>query len=322
MLVTGAAGFVGRAVVLALAERGIAVRAGVRHKSLPPELRALEGVTEVPCDLAAPQPAAAEGATAIVHAAYGGSPARMAAESDALFALAQQAQLHTIVSLSSIDVYGERRGMIAESDAPVPPVHSYGQAKLAMEAQFATWAAADPRRSAVALRTSCVVAADSYYWVELMLRRMALGVAGPMGRMGEGFAPLVARQDVANACVLAAEQAPKGFVPLNIDGGYTLTWNEYFVRLAEGAGMAPPPTLTPAGMRMRALLSLPAKAWRRTKLPGMSRCAIAPRGGEMRLLQRKARFDTQAAAASIGWRAEVSLEALLAEAASGGPPVS
>ncbi|MEM6762367.1 MAG: NAD(P)-dependent oxidoreductase [Pseudomonadota bacterium] len=312
VLVTGASGFVGRHVVAQLAG-AMPVKAGIHRTALPDDLAAMPSVAAVPCRLGNPDELAAAltGSDHVVHAGYGGDPAAMVADARRLCAAAIEAGVRTIVTLSSIDVYGSRDGPVRESDTPVPPIGSYGAAKRDVEDILRGFAEDD--RRAVALRVGCVLGKGRALWVDGMCERMRAGVLGHMGEAGSGNAPLVDAADVAAAVAKAIEVAPDGFSAFNIEGGYSVTWNAYFAMLASAAAI-PLPTFDAGAAKRHAILSVPAKAWRKARLPGFGRMAMAPRGGELSLFSRKATYAIDEASKVLGWTPSVSLKDALAKA--------
>ena len=141
-LVTGAAGFVGRAVVAALRRHDVAVRAGVRSASGAHGFPRCDGLDVVRIDLrdARSLPAALEGVRSVYHfaAVMRGGGAR-----DELYAVnvegtrtlwqcAADAGVERALCCSSASVYGLLAGSahpIAESATP-RAVEPYGRAKL------------------------------------------------------------------------------------------------------------------------------------------------------------------------------------------------
>ncbi|MEM7694882.1 MAG: NAD(P)-dependent oxidoreductase [Pseudomonadota bacterium] len=309
VLVTGAAGFVGRAVVAAFADAGHTVRAGVNRMPLPPALAEHPAVSSVPCRLedGPSVAAAARGVDAIVHAAYGGAPDRLMADVEAL--AAHLGAVKTLVTLSSIDVYGEASGTVTEETPPVPPLLPYGAGKRASEAALARLTREGCR--SVALRIGCVVGRGSALWVDGLAERIALGAIGDLGPAGEGFAPIIDNRDLADLVVRAAVAEGAGHHVLNAVGDGALRWNGYFAALADAKGIALP--RRPAASSPLAALVLPAKAWRKAKLPGFSALAAVPREGERRLFARQAHYDC-ARAAALGWQPRYDAAAAIRDA--------
>ncbi|WMS44323.1 NAD(P)-dependent oxidoreductase [Acuticoccus sp. MNP-M23] len=307
VLVTGAAGFLGRRVVAALAGHGATVRAGVNRSALPADLAGRAGVESVSCQMgdAASLQAAAAGADAIVHGAYGGDPSAMADEAGRLLAAADAGGVRRMVMLSTIDVYGDRTGDIVEGDPPEPPLRPYGAAKRAVEDALLAWVqrtrqAPGEAAAAVALRIGCVLGPGSALWFDGLAARMAAGGIGPMGAAGEGLAPVVHVDDVAQLAALAALRPVTGFHALNAVAPPEMTWNAYFAALAARAGVVAR-ALDARAVQRRAPVGRAAKGWRKLGLPGLGALAASPRPGELALFGRRARYSTDAAAEIFGW---------------------
>lgn len=309
ILVTGAGGFIGKAVVKRLRERGLPVRAGLHR--LPDGRDPPEGALR--CDLDDPRSldAACAGASAIVHAG-GRSAAAMPDQLRNLLAAAERAGIDRIVQLSSIAVYGPAEGRIGEPDAPPPtaaPDDPYCAAKRACEAMLRSWVAARPGRRVAILRPGIVYGRGSDLWIERPVAGLRAGVLGPLGPRGEGIAALIHVSDAAEAvrCALAALTGPgQKLIAANIVGPETPTWNTYFATLASRAGLPTPRPLPPGRLAMLRALSLPAKALARLRLP-VGGLRFVPASGELRLFTRAAHYDTARARTELGFRAGIRL---------------
>lgn len=159
VLVTGATGFVGRALVAALAARGTAVVAAARR----PTEAARPGVADVTVGEIGPETdwrTAVAGCDAVVHCAahVHVAPERALAEatvfdrvnhlgSAALFAAAAAAGCRHVVFLSSITVLGDATaGRPFDDEAPPNPRTPYAWSKLAAERALAKAARMSPVR--------------------------------------------------------------------------------------------------------------------------------------------------------------------------------
>lgn len=142
-LVTGADGFLGRAIVRALAEAGAEVLALGRRPGLPPPPGAVERLA---CDLADPRselPALDRlGVSVVAHAAgMAGTPrdaagrrALYAANLDAVERILDAAEASAtrprVISIASAAIYGGSESPLSE-DAPLRPLSAYGVSKAA-----------------------------------------------------------------------------------------------------------------------------------------------------------------------------------------------
>ncbi|MFT4095641.1 MAG: SDR family oxidoreductase [Rhodoblastus sp.] len=308
ILVTGGRGFIGSALVAALAQAGFAVRAGVRRPAL-----ALDVAADL--DDAAQTRAAVDGAALVVHTAYG-EPGAMARQCAGLLAAMTQAGADSLVYFSSIAVYGAREGAVFEHDAAVGPLDAYASGKVACEGLVHAWAG-DPAhadRRAIIVRPGVVYGAGSRYWIDRLSQRIRAGMWGDLGASGEGTAPLIHIDDLADLSIRAAQRltGPGGdtlprVVALNAVGLETPSWNVYFRALAAAVGAPALRPLDPAILARQAPLALAAKAWRRLGLPGFERQALIPTGGELAVYARKANYDTGAARQLLDFSPRVTM---------------
>ena len=306
ILVTGAAGFVGKAVCRELLAGGHQVRAGIRRTALAGSLSAHPRLTQIACDLADPAQVreALAGTTAVVHAAYGDS-ATMQAELALLLELASAAGVTRLVQFSSIAVYGERTGIVRENDPPLGVLPPYAVAKAGCEDQVRAWATAG--RSAVILRPGIIYGTGSPFWTDKLATRIRAGAWGTFGSAGDGMAALVHVDDVAAAVAHALNSPSIEPAPaLNITGPEEPRWNGYFTAVAQRLGVA----LRPVGLserRLRTAGAIGAKIGQRLHIPGLHRAALAPLPGEMRIFARKATYPSDRAQAVIGWQPAIGL---------------
>lgn len=315
VLVTGAGGFIGGAVARRLAAQpGVSVRGGTRDG------RAL-GAGIAPwrldvCDRGSLD-AALVGVDAVVHCAYGDRTTTVEG-TRLLLEAARQARVRRVVHLSSIAVYGPAAGVVPETTALLPAEgRGYAHWKVATEA--ACWAAEG--LEVVILRPAIVYGRGSAQWVEQPVTRLRTRRWGDLGRMGLGTANLVHVQDVAAACVAALDAPGVAGAAFNISGDETVTWREWYARLATAVGVAPLRVVSPGGWWWRVAFGLPLRVLAK-KLPGAAsmlrgRALLAPSPHEMRLFALAATYPTGKAAALLGWRPCVGLEAGLAESVGG-----
>lgn len=308
VLVTGAGGFIGRAVVARLTEAGVPIRAGLRRlpADAPPD------AAIVACDLDAPGEieAACAGVGTIVHAG-GRSTATMVAHLRALLDGAGRAGVDRIVLFSSIAVYGAREGTVAEDDAP-GTLDAYGSAKRACEAMLRAWVrdGGAGRRRAIILRPGIVYGRGSDLWIDRPGAALRAGVLGPLGSRGEGIAALIHVADVAEAtrAAVAALAAPgPAETAFTLVGPDTPRWNAYFARLAERLGLGRLRPIGPVEHILHRALALPAKVLARVGLPIPDALRLVPAAGEMRLFARAARYDTARAERILGFRPAMGL---------------
>ncbi len=309
ILVVGATGFIGAAVVARLRTEGFRVRAGAR--------RTAPGVDFMPCDLGQSDKIreAVTGADLVIHAAFG-APASMAADTGRLLAAMSGAGLANLIYLSSIAVYGEATGRVDETRAAEGRLDAYARAKIASEAAVRAWTRepAHPARRALLLRPGAVYGAGSRFWIDKLAGRIRLGAWGEFGSQGEGPAPLIHVDDLSAliASAAAASLSPRreelaSCLAANAVGPQTPSWNAYFRALAAKTSA---PALTQwSGLEisLRPKLALGAKVWDRLGLPGARAAALAPTTGELALFARQAIYPTEAARAAFGFDPQIDL---------------
>lgn len=181
VLVTGASGFIGSALVSAFAAEGVAVRGA--HRALP-EARLGDSIAVSALSGATDWGRALEGVTHVVHCA---GPAHRHTDEDtcrreiveATEALATQAEaagVRRFVFLSSVKAAADRGGPFRETDAPHPET-DYGRAKLEAERSLAKRTKLAP----VSLRPPLVFAPSAKANFARLLRLAASPLPLPLG---------------------------------------------------------------------------------------------------------------------------------------------
>lgn len=255
ILVLGAGGFVGRHVLAALQASGWAEPvAATRAGTLPAGASACPVVRLDVGDAAALRTALA-GVAGVVDCTAG-APAAMVAGAQALCeAWRGVAAPPRLVYLSSMAVYGDAEGTVAEDaalDTAAGP-GSYGGAKVAAEALLA---GAHPR--AVVLRPGCIYGPDSPQWSLRIARLLRSRRIGDLGADGDGLCNAVYVDDLARAVLAALQGAGIDGQAFNLSLPAPPTWNAYFLAFARALGAVPVQRIGARRMAFETKLLAPA----------------------------------------------------------------
>lgn len=214
VLVTGASGFIGSALVSALAAEGVAVRGAYR---VLPQSRADDSIAVGALSGATDWGRALDSVTHVVHCA-GPAHRRTNEETcrreivEATEALAKQAEaagVRRFVFLSSVKAAADRSGPFRETDAPQPET-DYGRAKLEAERRLAARAKLAP----VSLRPPLVFAPNAKANFARLLRLAASPLPLPLGGIDNrrSLISLTSLIDAIRAVLRAEEGAGAYFV--------------------------------------------------------------------------------------------------------------
>lgn len=185
-----------------------------------------------------------------------GSNRAMVSATRILCDAARRAPPRRIVHLSSMAVYGDATGDVAEAAQPVLPLSPYGAAKLACEDIVHDYVR--DGGDAVILRPGCIHGPGSPQWTLRLARLLQAGRIGDLGPAGDGTCNLVYIDDLVGA-IMAALSAPlvsgKTF---NISSPDSITWNEFLSRFARSIGATPVRRLSPRRITIERKLVAPA----------------------------------------------------------------
>ena len=239
VFVTGASGFLGHAVCAELGSRGHEVSALVRRPGSEPA-----GTEAVPGDLS-------DGAAlttaferirpgCVIHAAAETATQRNPRKIDEVNVEGTRRLLSACTSvggmrflLVSTVVTGEAGGAVLDEESSLPVGTAYGRSKQAGEKLVL-----GSGLPSIIIRPSHVYGPGGWYAHELVKRLRQPGRMVVVGR-GENWWDVVRVEDVASACVMAAERAPGGAVYHVVDDE-PIHYREFVVLTAQALGVGPP----------------------------------------------------------------------------------
>jgi 2-alkyl-3-oxoalkanoate reductase len=310
ILVLGANGFIGRAVVAALASSGWAAPLlGVRRASpLPggPEQRMVDATVEDSVLRAA------QGASAIVNCVAGNAPTLVESAKAACAAAARMNPPPRLIHLSTMSVYGTAVGLIDEETPLKGDLGPYSEAKVTAERAAAAY------HRCVIVRPGCVFGPRSEQWSIRIARLLQARRLGDLGAAGDGFCNLVHVEDVATAVLQALQRPATDGRVYNLSTPQPPTWNQFLVSFAIALGAVPVRRIGRRRLRIETkLLAPPLKIaeilGRAVGVPAHRLPPPLP-PSLLRLMAQEIRLDTRRAEAELGlcWR---TLDVSLAEAA-------
>ncbi|MCZ8375671.1 MAG: NAD(P)-dependent oxidoreductase [Beijerinckiaceae bacterium] len=304
VLVVGANGFVGRHVVETLKASGLAEPfRGIRKARPGAAAMRLVDATD-----SASAQAAAEGMQAVVNCVLG-SPDTMIRSTEALINAAFHHRVRRFVHLSSIAVYGSREGMIDEDSPQGEGVNAYGAAKIQCEALLR--AAQARGLETIILRPGLVCGPESHPWTLRIGRLLRQHRLGDLGAQGDGFANLIAVEDVAAAIARALFCEQSG-LSYNLAMPDPPRWNRYLLDLAKGLGATPVHRVPGYQLRLESRFAvLPLKLMEKLfgPKPWLPE-AITP--SLARLFSSDVRFSSVATDADLGFE-RTGYEAIMAQ---------
>ena len=309
VLVLGANGFIGSAVVAGLAHSDEAVPIlGVRPSAIPshPTLERRNVDALQPQSVAA----ALEGVDCLVNC-VAGDDRTLVGSAQAVFEAARSArQPIRVIHLSTMSVYGSAIGLLDESAALRGDLGAYSQAKVTAEALAATYP------SAVTLRPGCVFGPFSEQWTVRYARLLLAHRLGDLGPAGDGQCNLVAISDVVQAVLCAIRNPDAEGRAFNLATPEVLSWNDFLIRFAIALRAVPVRRIGARRLSTESkLLAPPLKILEILggKL-GMRRLPPPIPPSLMRLMAQDIRLDSRRAQEELGVRFK-SVEQMLSEAA-------
>jgi nucleoside-diphosphate-sugar epimerase len=247
--VTGASGFLGQAVCAELGARGHAIVALVRRPGSEPA-----GATAAPGDLsdaeALARAVADHAPDCVIHLA-----AEIATQRDPariqevnvegtrrLLGACVHAGVPRFVFTSTV-VTGDAGGAVLDERSVLPVGTAYGRSKLAGEQLVR-----ESGLHTAIIRPSHVYGPGGWYAHEIVARLRQLGRFAVIGR-GENWWDVVRVEDVAAACVDAAERAPAGALYHVVDDE-PITYYDFVALTAKALGAGPPRRIPAAVARL------------------------------------------------------------------------
>lgn len=250
-LVTGATGAVGPRVVEDLFERGYQIRTlsldGASSGLLPEEVDARIGDVND----ASSVESAMRGVEVVIHLAallHIVDPPQCLREqyerinvdgTATVVAAAIDAGIQRLVLFSTISVYGDTRGRIANEESPLRPDSFYAETKVAAERIILDAKRQDGRPLGTVLRLGAVYGSRIRGNYRRLLKSLARGQRFSIGK-GQNRRTLIYDRDVARAALLAAEHPAAAGRVFNVSDGQFHTLTQIVDTMCSALGRRPP----------------------------------------------------------------------------------
>jgi 2-alkyl-3-oxoalkanoate reductase len=297
ILILGANGFIGRAVVAGLARTDwaapiLGVRNGSRKWFGQLEQRTVDATN------AESLRTAVRGVAGIVNCVAGDANTIVTSARLLFDAVRQLDPPPRIVHLSTMAVYGSAEGLIDEAAPLLGDLGPYSAAKIEAEAVAKTYA------RAVMLRPGCVFGPESEQWSIRIARLLMAYRLGDLGAAGDGYCNLVEIDDVVLAIIRALERPSLDGKVFNLSTRNPPTWNQFLTRYAVALGAVPVRRISRRRLKIETKLFAPPLkvaeiAARALRLPaGRVPALIAP--SMLPLMHQAIRLDTTGAEVDLG----------------------
>ncbi|MFC1749325.1 SDR family oxidoreductase [Pseudomonadota bacterium] len=148
------------------------------------------------------------------------------------FLSALEAPPKKIIYISTSGVYGDCHGEWITEERPTKPDTPRSQRRLAAEIALQQWCTSN-RVASVILRVGGIYAPN-----KLPLERLKAGM-NVLQRDHAPFSNRIHADDLANIC-FAANHCPHDHAIYNVSDGHPSTMSDYFITVANSAGLAPP----------------------------------------------------------------------------------
>ncbi|MBK1655545.1 SDR family oxidoreductase [Allochromatium vinosum] len=232
-------GYVGERLARQYIERGDSVLGLVRSRSGLERLAAA-GIPAVRHDLtgADPMPGSLAG-TRLFHLAPPPAQGQEDLHTRRLVASFDQAgHPRRLVYISTTGVYGDCAGAWVDEDWPTQPTLDRSRRRLDAEECLRRWSR-EHGGELIVLRVAGIYGPD-----RLPLERLKRGL--PLVRPEEApYSNRIHVDDLVTVCVAAMERGRHGAI-FNVSDGQPSTMTDYFIRIAEAAGLPHPPLITMA----------------------------------------------------------------------------
>jgi nucleoside-diphosphate-sugar epimerase len=310
VLVTGASGFLGRAVARALVARGEDVRTLQRRPSGVAGVKDVAGSVTDPAAVAR----AVDGVTAVVHLAAKVSLAGRPEEFEAvnvggtriLLDAARRAGVERFVHVSSPSVAHAGSSLVGVGAGPADPEHArghYARTKAAAELLALARDGEPGAPSVVAVRPHVVWGPGDTQLVERVVDRAARGRLPLLGH-GAALIDTTYVDNAADGILAALDRAPavhgRAYVLTN---GEPRTVADLLAGMCRAAGVRPPARRVPAGLA-RAAGGVVEAVWQ--VRPGADEPPMTRFLAEQ--LSTAHWFDQRATRADLRWRPAVSID--------------
>jgi nucleoside-diphosphate-sugar epimerase len=229
VLVIGADGFVGAAVMKALESTDWAIAAAGDARNLQ--------------QLA--------GSDAIVNA-VSNAPAKIRESADTLYPNAERAATRPrIVHLSSMTVYGSVADEVDETRPLCADLGEYASAHLQAESRAAAYG------NSVILRPGCEYGPHCREWSERIARLLQARRIGDLGAAGDGYCNLIYIDDLVRAVMQSLRITGIERQAFNLAIPGPPTWNEYFALFSKALGAGPLARISRRRLRLETKLLAP-----------------------------------------------------------------
>jgi nucleoside-diphosphate-sugar epimerase len=270
VLITGATGALGPAVVRAFLSAGWDVRTLSRHApAAPSEIATVPHFAAEVTDQQALE-RAMRGVDVVVHMAallHVTDPSKRLEQeyqrvnvrgTAAVMAAARACSVRRVVALSSICVYGAQSGLLDESSVPAPDT-MYAVSKLDAEREALSARAATGEPLAVVLRLAAVYGPGIKGNYRRLVEDLARGRFVAVGK-GSNRRTLVFEQDVARAIVLASTHPAAPGQIFNVTDGALHSVTDITAAIAVALGRRPPRLSIPLPLARVGISSVEAVA--------------------------------------------------------------